>query len=381
MLRACAKLRRELNAARQGLLDIDRAALNDDELREALAASVDGILPGQRADPGTLDRATDLLRSHVAGRAADAHRKVTEILTPHSGESAEMARVRDFLRRNYVGFESYDVILFPISFGTAIGEASPVEVWRISPEDARRLRDRLGSGTSGALAGATFNHFGAFLDRRWRRHDLAWGRLDAAERLITILIREDNVERERLIDEAHDAILREEFARGDDEAEDSTQHAPPNASAEERRQWFAEQYRLPEAPASESELFGRGTQAAGRVLAGALEGTGSLSSRGVRWLGKAAVAAWGLVFDRRKRLALAAAGLLVGMNLFLIGLVRDSGAWKLAGIEVAVLAVLTALLFGRAEKWIAKDLRRRVRLREAEPADQQPSATDPGGET
>ena len=37
------------------------------------------------------------------------------------------------------------------------------------------------------LAGVELAHFGAFLKRSWRANDWMWGRLDAAERLVTLL--------------------------------------------------------------------------------------------------------------------------------------------------------------------------------------------------
>jgi hypothetical protein len=60
------------------------------------------------------------------------------------------------------------------------------------------------------LAGVSLGHFGGFLDRAWRRNDMLWGRLDAAERLIAVLVPHEDV-RDGLRVRAHAAILREEF--------------------------------------------------------------------------------------------------------------------------------------------------------------------------
>jgi hypothetical protein len=56
-------------------------------------------------------------------------------------------------------------------------------------------------------------HFGAFLDARWRRNDIMWGRLDGCERLLTALFPEsaDQEMRHALLQEAHRAIVREEM--------------------------------------------------------------------------------------------------------------------------------------------------------------------------
>jgi hypothetical protein len=56
--------------------------------------------------------------------------------------------------------------------------------------------------------------FGAFLDERWRKNDMLWGRLDGAERLISVLLPEDTPDRRNLIYRAHLGILREEIVQG-----------------------------------------------------------------------------------------------------------------------------------------------------------------------
>src|SRR5271163_2319416 len=59
------------------------------------------------------------------------------------------------------------------------------------------------------LKGLAVAHFGAFLDRDWRVSDLLWGRLDAAERLITALLpwKDSEQIRDELIDQAHSGIF------------------------------------------------------------------------------------------------------------------------------------------------------------------------------
>jgi patatin-related protein len=105
-------------------------------------------------------------------------------------------------------FPYYDIVAFPMLKSHEIGEEiDPVEVLRISPEDAQAL-----SAAGGRkLGGSTLMHFGAFLDRTWRKNDILWGRLDGAERLITCLLSgtAHEGERERLIADAHRAIFEE----------------------------------------------------------------------------------------------------------------------------------------------------------------------------
>lgn len=126
--------------------------------------------------------------------------------------------VREYLWHYVKKFDDYDQVRFPIMYGTDAGETDPVEVFRISPEDAPSLiNEREESQKPNGrmkLAGTTLHHFGAFLDRMWRQNDIMWGRLDGAERLITAMMPypyDVNV-RKALIKEAHAIILREELS-------------------------------------------------------------------------------------------------------------------------------------------------------------------------
>lgn len=128
------------------------------------------------------------------------------------------ARVAAGLRRLLDLFEAHDQVLFPIQWGTSLAEMTPVDVVRISPADATGLIDEAGdAGGRRKLAGTALGNFGAFLDRRWRRNDYLWGRLDACERLVRTLLPDDQATADRLIAEAHEAIIAEEF--GDEDRE------------------------------------------------------------------------------------------------------------------------------------------------------------------
>jgi Protein of unknown function (DUF3376) len=79
-----------------------------------------------------------------------------------------------------------------------------VDVFRISPEESPR-ESRLNK-----LAGTALAHFGAFLDASWRVNDILWGRMDGAQRLLDVLLPGDNNKlHDKLVDEAHQAILNE----------------------------------------------------------------------------------------------------------------------------------------------------------------------------
>ena len=66
----------------------------------------------------------------------------------------------------------------------SLTEYDPVKVDRISPDDARSIRE---GGTSATLRGTEFYNFGAFFSRAYRENDYLWGRLHGAERMIDLI--------------------------------------------------------------------------------------------------------------------------------------------------------------------------------------------------
>jgi hypothetical protein len=102
------------------------------------------------------------------------------------------AEQRDTLMSAYLRFPVWDALLFPIGvFGDA-GERDRVEVLRVSPLDVGLLKVRPDpehpEKPPVKLKGVAAGHFGAFFQRPWRENDYLWGRLDAVERLIWLLI-------------------------------------------------------------------------------------------------------------------------------------------------------------------------------------------------
>jgi patatin-related protein len=116
--------------------------------------------------------------------------------------------------RYYYWFDLFDGVQYPMMFGTTVGEADIVEIFRVAPEDATRLTDTVAERRK-KLRGLVFAHFGAFLDRDWRVNDLLWGRLDAVERIVSALLpwQQTNALKERLIDAAHSEIFQDFAAR------------------------------------------------------------------------------------------------------------------------------------------------------------------------
>ena len=62
-------------------------------------------------------------------------------------------------------------------------EINAVLVDRISPADAQGF-----GGTRAILKGVSLMNFGAFFNRAWREHDYLWGRLNAADRCVDVLL-------------------------------------------------------------------------------------------------------------------------------------------------------------------------------------------------
>ena len=121
----------------------------------------------------------------------------------------------EFLTR-FIGFPFWDIMIFPLSDMGDVGELYEIRGVRMSPNDARLIID---GGAEKKLRGVRYQHFGAFFSRYARENDYLWGRLDAAERLIDILVdatleqTEHSLEPEAFLAEktlALDAVLNDE---------------------------------------------------------------------------------------------------------------------------------------------------------------------------
>lgn len=84
----------------------------------------------------------------------------------------------------YLGFPFYDVATLPLTRREGLDEYNPVRIDRISPDDARSIRE---GGTAATLRGIEFYNFGAFFSRDYRENDYLWGRLHGAERMIDLV--------------------------------------------------------------------------------------------------------------------------------------------------------------------------------------------------
>lgn len=100
------------------------------------------------------------------------------------------------------GFAARDFFLLSVEAGGGVRFREVVRHAQVSPESASWTK----VDPSMKLAGDTAGHFGGFLDEDWRCNDLRWGRLDAAEILMRVVLAEETPQRkgERL-----EAVCRE----------------------------------------------------------------------------------------------------------------------------------------------------------------------------
>ncbi len=117
---------------------------------------------------------------------------------------------RSILWSYYRKYSDFDMIIFPVTYGTAGGEGDRVDVARISSEDAKLLINEREMKLH-KLAGTSLGSFGAFMEKRWRQNDIMWGQLDGAERIISLLM-PDKKAAQAFIGEAQAAIVLETIA-------------------------------------------------------------------------------------------------------------------------------------------------------------------------
>lgn len=150
---------------------------------------------GERSRKGLEDKWRNELTQHICEAHGYDTKSDTEKRKLEAVIKAEADRCFDILHQvqsclayYYSHFDFYDMLTFPITYGTDAGEADVVEVIRISPEDAVRLVDEARDGRK-KLAGTQLANFGAFFKKEWRENDMLWGRLDTAEILISEMLK------------------------------------------------------------------------------------------------------------------------------------------------------------------------------------------------
>ena len=130
---------------------------------------------------------TDQLGASFRARKDRIHAELYEDFRTITANWAPDQRKEVMLR--YLGFPFWDAMIYPTTRLSEAGELRPLDIVRMSPNDSILL----GLNTAQAkLKGVKFGHFGAFLHREWRENDYLWGRLDAAERLVGLVLRKSN---------------------------------------------------------------------------------------------------------------------------------------------------------------------------------------------
>ena len=159
------------------------------------------------------DQLREILSKNIRPQLVASAHAVSAAL---AGTDADVTKIRHYCER----FENYDMVIFPMTQNGGVDEGVEVDIVRVSPRDMRRPH---------TLQGSKLGHFGGFLEDDWRRNDILWGRLDAAESLICHMIPDDSAERQAIIDEAHRAIVSEQL--GADLQKRLTEAAAPKPGA------------------------------------------------------------------------------------------------------------------------------------------------------
>ncbi|WP_448578138.1 patatin-like protein [Thermaurantiacus sp.] len=172
----------QLKAALHAAADPYVALRQADRLREGMTRAAEGLraTPG---DPAAASVALDALAGALALSAIDEAADAT-LIRALAAPALPRWLARAFLR-DWLGFPFYDIALLPLLGDTGFDSLEEIKVDRISPDDSSSLGE---GGATGVLKGWQLNGFGAFFARGWRENDYLWGRLNAAERLVDILL-------------------------------------------------------------------------------------------------------------------------------------------------------------------------------------------------
>ncbi len=198
-LRRLRFLIRRLNAAieasadeatRRALEGLKAAAYIADA-QHAAAAAIERLSPGTRAAAGDLFAGSFAAAAPaLSGLAADLDLEALDTaadtaLLDALASAALPGPERRAVVRDWLGYPFYDVVLLPLLADQGLDSLDEIKVDRISPDDMALLSAH---GIAPELKGWQLNAFGAFFSRAWRENDYLWGRLNAAERLVDILL-------------------------------------------------------------------------------------------------------------------------------------------------------------------------------------------------
>lgn len=188
--------RESVDAAKRAFSDIAFAC---EAVRREMAALAAPFLDSLRLPAGALDDEIGALKDDplaVAARYAPRLDPLFEALSAHGRaayrtlarqRAAAIAELPEALRRQVAwteaSFPLVDILLFPPMAMAGIGDLIQVRAMRVSPGDAELL-----AADRPPLQGRELGAFAGFLRRSAREHDLLWGRLDGAERLVRLIV-------------------------------------------------------------------------------------------------------------------------------------------------------------------------------------------------
>lgn len=155
----------------------------------------------------SVDSATDEISARILVLVKSL---VPEIEISDAPDAAVLRRTAKIRNLNSL-FAQIDAVTYPMLYGTGALEAVHIDILRVSPVEATSLLPE-GMTPAGKLAGTGMGHFSGFFNESWRREDILWGRLDAAERIVLALMPEGAAQCELLL-RAQLAILSDTGVR------------------------------------------------------------------------------------------------------------------------------------------------------------------------
>lgn len=177
-------LARKAQALKAALADTDLALILGAPEEKALAAAAAQFYGEHQA---ACDDLAQAIGEQLSAIFIATYNDCAWYLKPSSTDPPPLANLKRYLWFYFEYFDNYDQFLYPLIFGTEGEGTEPLDILRVSPDDADLLLDERGAGCH-KLGGDRFWHFGGFLDRTWRLSDMLWGRLDAVERLFSALL-------------------------------------------------------------------------------------------------------------------------------------------------------------------------------------------------
>jgi patatin-related protein len=164
-----------------------RTCFGEERLNEHLAEHGFDLKGFLDTHGGELDELNDALRRFLDEElrtfTADLYGDLLA-LTAEWPEGEATAKIRGDLLIRYLAFPIWDALLYPLQAYTDVNERDAVRVARMSPLDSTLLEP---TGKTKVL-GAGLGHAYAFFSRHARENDYLWGRLDAAERMVRLLL-------------------------------------------------------------------------------------------------------------------------------------------------------------------------------------------------